>query len=308
MKYNYIKYLLAILMFSKSVEISAQYISLSDDYVQNPYLIDPSYIAKDRGGLVFISKRDYMSSLKGAPSNIDFGGNFPMMFNSAFGLKVNMNKQSIYKVTNAEASFSYTAEFADDINLHLGLAAGILDYRLNKNDIVTGSFDDKVLNDTYYNKLKFTTGAGLCFSLYNFDLHFALPRMLEYSRFKQTFYTMASYNLIAASENKISILRFQPAIAYFSLPYSPNMLDFSLVTDYRSRLILQATYRTNKAYIIGMGLSFFNFTVAYTHEFNTDNLYYIARNSHEITLRYVLDPEGLRKGWNKTIRSIMKQH
>lgn len=288
--------------------ISAQYLSLPDDYQQNPYIINPSYIAKDRSGIIFISKRDYMTSLKGSPTNVDFGGAFPLLFNAGFGFKANMNKQGIFKATNAEVSYSYMTEFTEVQSIHFGISAGIIDYRLNSNDVVTGDMSDQVLTNTYYNKTKFTTGVGMYYNLFDLGVHVSMPRLLEYSHFNQTIFAMVTYNVHAIINNKSTILGFQPAISFLHVPLSPNQLDFNLITSYKKTVLLQTSYRTNKSYIVGLSMCFADFTIGYTHEFNTDNVYYIAKNSHEIGLKYSLDPEGLKKSWNKTIRRFMQQH
>jgi hypothetical protein len=105
--------LLTLLLLTS--KISAQYISVPDYYQQNPFSVNPAYIPQGRSSIIYLAERDYMTSLQGAPTNLDFGAAFPVLFNASFGFKMNINKQSIFKITTPEISYSYQVDFKEKI-------------------------------------------------------------------------------------------------------------------------------------------------------------------------------------------------
>jgi type IX secretion system PorP/SprF family membrane protein len=293
-----------LVLTTLSLGVSAQYISIPEYNLENQYSVNPAYISSNRNGIVYLAKRDYMYSMENSPTNLDMGALFPVLLNTSCGFKINVNKQGVFQVINPELNYSYQIDFEENNSLHFGLSAGIIKYSMNTNDIVTGDLSDKVLRNDYYNNIKFTAGTGIYYNLKDLGIHLVAPRLFEHDNFRQTVFSMVTYDIHAMRVNNGDVLRFQPAIGYLYLPASPGQMYFNLLTDYKNTLFLHTGYCTNKSITAGLSFNFYNIVAGYIHRFNTGDLANISKNSHEITLSYILDSDVLTKGWDKFLRNI----
>ncbi len=283
--------ILLILLFSIFTIYSAesQHLQKSNFSPLNTYMENPAYINKDNNLALYLSGRNYWSSLDGSPTDLYFGINYPFMDNAAAGMRLAGDKQGIFNTVLSEFTYSYKQRINQEHTIYYGLSAGIETFRLNKNDIITGTLSDPVLDKKQYNETNFAAGIGFYYTYKDGFASLSFPHLLKHEKLLQTVRGSVGYKFVAYADSNSNILSFQPSIGVSSIPLSPLQFDISLITRIKEKIFVQTSYITNKSFITGFGINYKDVALGYSYEFNIGNLSHMSYGSHEIMLRYKIE-------------------
>lgn len=283
-----------ICLFIFSCQVFSQNIGISNLYTFQPYSINPAYIHPMRYVSTYFIGRNQWMSLDGSPVNTYFGINYPAFEKIALGFKIVGDKQGIFKTLSPEFTYSYTQKISDDQYINFGLAAGIISHRIDKSDLITGTINDRVLDDEYYNFIEFTAGAGIYYSYNKLKVQMVLPRLMEYEHFNQSFFGNIAYDIYARNGNPEDIIVFQPSVTFYSYPTSPYQFDINLLTRIKEQIFIQVSYITNKSLVGSFGINYKNIILGYSYEYNMGDLSHLSKGGHEIMASYAFEAKGHR--------------
>jgi type IX secretion system PorP/SprF family membrane protein len=275
--------------------LSGQQAPVSDQYILNPFTINPAY-AGGRGALNFAAfyRRQWVG-IEGAPETLTVTADAPV-FSGKLGLGLIMvnDKIGVTKETSIKSVYSYKIKTGEG-SLALGLGAGILGTNTAWSDLtVVDPGDEYYLIDSKVFVVP-DFSFGLYFNYEDFFAGLSLPRMLEYTfDFDKNKYSLkvnpGEYYYLFNTGYVINVnpkTKFFPSGLVSFSPGKETLFDLNAHFSYIDRLWLGASYRSNNS-VAGL----FQFAVnnqlkiAYSYYFDFNKLGTYSNGTHEVMLRY----------------------
>jgi type IX secretion system PorP/SprF family membrane protein len=288
-----ISYLIIMLAFP--VILSAQLTPVTNQYVLNPFTINPSYAGgREALNMAAYYRRQWLG-IEGAPQTITLAIDAPILSSKlGLGLMVVNDKIGVTKQTQFMTAYAYRINF-DEGFLSFGIGGGVLTTNTAwSNLVVIDPGDEYYLIDTKtFVVPDFSFGTYLSYKKY--FVGFSIPRLLAYRfNFNRNKYSInfepENYSFILNSGYLIDIkpnIRFLPSILISYSPGDRLLYDINAHFNMFDRFWIGASYRSTGSYT---GLFQFDvnkqFKVAYSYDFNAGELSSYGSGSHEIMLRY----------------------
>ena len=200
------------------------------------------------------------------------------------GAKINSRFRNFYKTVSAEVLLSKNIKISNKSDFNFGLNFG-----LNSNAINEDYFNNYVdLSDeeiqSYENKIRFMTGAGIGFVWNkNLKIGFSMPELFKTeSTFYPTFFANASYKFnLAKSEVYI-----EPSILLYTTSFTPVTFEGSIKAGYREYAWLKMGGRSTKTLIFGAGGGYKVVNIGYSYNKNFDEYQSINESQHNINVYF----------------------
>jgi type IX secretion system PorP/SprF family membrane protein len=275
--------------------LSAQKAPISDQYILNPFTINPAF-AGGRGAMNFAAfyRRQWVG-ITGAPETFTLTADGPF-YNGKLGLGLSLvnDKIGVTKETSIKTNYAYNIKTGEG-NLALGLGAGIITTNTAWSDlIVLDPGDEYYLIDSRVFVVP-DFSFGMYFTYKDYFAGVSIPRLLGYRfDFDKNKYSLkvdpGQYYYLF---NTGYLFEINPKTKFFPsamISFSPGekiLYDINAHFNYIDRMWAGVSYRSNNS-VAGL----FQFAVnsqlkiAYSYYFDFSKIRTYSNGSHEVMLRY----------------------
>jgi type IX secretion system PorP/SprF family membrane protein len=297
-------------------------------YVQNNYLLNPAVGGIESYTDLRLGFRSQWVGLEGAPitfyssihtslnkndrnvpnrkSRAHDAGKFKPQANKnnrfyakphhGIGAVAQLDRSGLLTTSSFNVSYSLHVPLAKDIYFSSGLSTGLVQYRLNKNELDLYTPDDPYLSGDVGNINKLDLGVG--FWLYGRDFYVGASGLqlvhnrkdLEASNnpratLQPHFYGTAGYRV--KLDRELDVI---PSVLIKMAEGGLTTVDVNAKAIYAERLWAGISYRHQDAASVMAGVHIGHYAdVSYSYDFATSDLNRVSANSHELTVGFKLN-------------------
>lgn len=249
-------------------------------YHQEVYLINPAAIGGKDKINGFLNSRRSLIEFDDAPRTLTLGLCGAINENMGLGTKVLSDHRGTIESTLWVLSYSYRITFDEPShNLTFGVSGGAARNAVNRNRVIANDMDDPTLNSDFTDDFSFEGDAGVWYQRKGLTLGFSAPHLYQFYH-HYVIFGAYQFDLISGD------LKIIPSSLLQTLPKSETQVDFNLLADYKDRVWISGTYRTNGNMVLGMGIGLENIRLGYAYEINNSDLSHISNSSHELVVSF----------------------
>ncbi|MBL7885010.1 MAG: PorP/SprF family type IX secretion system membrane protein [Bacteroidia bacterium] len=278
--------------------VFAQQLPFSSQYYTNMFSSNPAYTGVSENTRAFLSHRSQWSGIAGSPQTTYLTIDGPIEAkNIGLGLKMYSDVTDITSRTGAFANYSYKLKINDENNLFIGLAAGVLNNRIDFTKAQVRDTDDPLLFNTVQNKTVFSADFGLAYIWKEkLELGFAMPQFIgnkikykdqngdaTYYKLARTYQGTVKYTFTVNEEKGMTAY---PLIMVRGSEGSTIQYDINAVFDWRKYGWIGVTYHSNYAVAASIGVRYKNLAIGYAYDINMGKIKNYVGNSSELLLSY----------------------
>ncbi|HEX2898791.1 MAG TPA: type IX secretion system membrane protein PorP/SprF [Bacteroidia bacterium] len=269
-------------------------------YMFNGLSINPAY-AGSRGtvsGMLFY--RNQWTGFAGAPVTQSFSCHMPTAKKRAgLGLSVMNDKIGYMSQQWATASYAFIIPVGEDANLALGLRGGVMNFRVNWNEVTATDMGDPIVANNVRSVLMPNVGTGLYFSTPRLYAGLSLPHILNtplrrsdagsdaVARLYRHAYFTAGYVLGLQDD-----VQWKPSILLKYSPGAPLELDVNLMAYIAKRFWIGASWRSGDAVALMLDFQIArHLRLGYAYDYSITALRKFHNGSHELLLGFELFPK-----------------
>ncbi len=281
----------------------AQQVPLYSHYYYNQFLYNPAMAGSKVYGQVYLINRNQWFNIPGAPQTQALTIDGPLRNNNAgLGLGVYRDVAGQFNITGATAAYRYTLNLGNTgQKLSFGLALGVLNNRIDLNDINVQNKLDPVTAATYQGATGFDANMGVNYEVNNFNVGLSVPQILggelAYDAIKNTVtdqvvrYGMAREFILNAGYNwdlKGDQTWFlQPNAMARYTPNTPLQYDISAMLNYQEKYWVGGMFRSAYAVTAAAGLRLADqFVAGYAYDISVHKVSEYTKGAHEVMLGY----------------------
>ncbi|RYY23952.1 MAG: type IX secretion system membrane protein PorP/SprF [Sphingobacteriaceae bacterium] len=297
-------------------------------YIFNNYLINPAITGIENYTDIKAGYRNQWTGLNGAPVTMFFTAHTPLgnkfiqgdpmsqpangedpMSRSyvqdyqaapahhGVGFTVVSDKAGPITQSNYNITYAYHLGLSSDLNLSVGVSAGLASINLNTSQITLENALDPAIANGNTNQLKPDLGLGIwAYSATYFvgvsaqqvlpqTLYFSSNSTYNQSKTVPHYFVTAGVKLFLAED--VTLL---PSVMFKYVNPVPSTFDVNLKMAFQDKFWIGGSYRHNDAFAAMAGVnvgSFLNF--GYAYDFTTSNLNTVSNGTHEIILGIMLN-------------------
>jgi type IX secretion system PorP/SprF family membrane protein len=287
-----------ILLIFITGNMFSQQVVMFNNYFFKPMVNNPAYTAIDSVPNLMLVNHTQWTGFKGGPQYniLTFDGNL-INKNTGLGVVVFSDKKGLNNRIGGDVSYSYKLRFKNKLKIQLGLSIGVVNQSIDYSKAITESQNDPSLFSNNQNKTTFNANVGVAVLYKGLDFGFAAPQVannkINYvsNNDSRTFYSQSrhymsslGYKILLSKAKKVSITP-QALVRYMAA--TPIQYDGNLKLDLQNKMWLAATYKSNYAIGLNLGVILFKrLTISYSYDYITGNLNKNAGLSHEIMLNF----------------------
>ena len=277
-----------VLLLLSSTYAFSQQLPIFSNYVFDPYLYNPAYIAN--GGfseINFIHRRQWVD-IQNAPVTSGINAQIPLNSRLALGINAINDESILLNRISGGVTVGYKVPLSSEHHLGFGLSVGAIYNSLNLDGIET--LNDPALANAEDNNASLD---GIMYSWKNLSLGFSLPRLFitdlnQQNSFGEVeFAELRNQIVIASYKVELSpIINVQPFLQYRLTQDEQDFFEAAALVGYKDLLKVGGFYRQNS----GPGF-LFQLTasdlvsISYGHEFATNQDLSFAGATHEFQLK-----------------------
>ncbi len=321
-------YISILLLLVVSYQIKAQQRPQYTQYIFNNYILNPAITGIENYTDVKAGYRNQWQGLTDAPvtsyisihapigkqftqgsaTSFPGEGNNPM--NRSYlqtykasephhgvGLHLVSDKTGPFSRTDINLTYAYHLGLTENINLALGVAAGISRISLDRSRIILDDPSDPAINNNNQSKTQPDLGAGLWLygpryfagvsaqQLLGRPLNFSDNADSDGSQQVRHYFMTAGYKIYLSED----IAAVPSAMVKFVSPV-PLSVDLNMKLAFQDKFWLGGSYRKGDSFAALAGLNvghFFN--LSYSYDFTTSSLRSVSNGTHEIVLGLLLN-------------------
>ena len=290
-------YLLALVVFSITMDLQAQQDPHYTQYMYNMNVINPAYAGSKENLSIGMLYRKQWVEIEDAPTTATFSGHAPVGKNVGLGLSVISDKIGPVEENNIYGDFSYTLQLGGEHKLAFGLKAGLTLHQVGLFTDINHTLPDQ--NDPAFaentSNSYFNLGSGLFYYTNKYYLALSVPNMmkskhLDYNGRKfgseVSHYFVTGGYVFDVSEN----IKFKPFFMMKSAFNAPTSLDLSTNFLFNQKFEAGITYRLEDSFgaMINYAISP-NVKLGYAYDHIVSDLNVTTPSSHEIVLLFDLN-------------------
>ncbi|RYY18401.1 MAG: type IX secretion system membrane protein PorP/SprF, partial [Sphingobacteriaceae bacterium] len=229
--------------------------------------------------------RSYVQDYQAAPAH------------HGLGFSVVSDKAGPITQSNYNISYAYHLGLSSNLNLSVGVAAGLASINLNTSQITLENSLDPAIANGNTNQFKPDLGLGIwAYSAQYFvgisaqqvlpqTLYFSSNSTYNQSKTVPHYFATAGVKLFLAED--VTLL---PSVMFKYVKPVPSTFDLNLKMAFQDKFWIGGSYRRNDAFAAMAGInvgSFFN--LGYAYDFTTSNLNTVSNGTHEIILGIMLN-------------------
>jgi type IX secretion system PorP/SprF family membrane protein len=268
---------------------------VTNQYILNPLTINPAY-AGNRGALnIAAFYRRQWVGIPGAPETMTLALDAPILDSKlGLGLIITNDKIGVTKETSFSTCYAYKIGMGEG-NLSLGLGAGITITNTAWSDLSVHDPGDEyyLLNSSVFVVPDFRF--GVYYYNKNYFIGISIPKLLgnkfDFNKDKYTLkFNPGQYNYLINTGYIFSLspkLKFSSSTLVTISPGEKLLYDINAHFILCDRVWLGATYRNNNSFAGLLQFAINNqLRVAYTYDYDFNELRRYSNGSHEIMIRY----------------------
>lgn len=282
----------------------SQQAPLYNQYHLTPLVFNPSYTGFSDGvDVTLIRNQKWGNYGEGFNANSLNVSTLLRDDKSGLGISLYSDFVGITSKLNAHVLYSYKIKFGEKAFLRAGIAAGVVDNRIDfSNAIVTDPNDPIVINAVGDRKTMFDMNVGLNFNYADFRVGVSMPQVLGsklvYSDNNYSYYTLErqlvstiGYSWFMNREK--GIILNPEALVIYSFPGAPLQYSANLYFEMQKYGWIGVGYKSDYAMSFSLGVSAvknFKFGLAYDFIMNDISGFSTAPNA-ELLLKYSIPPK-----------------
>jgi len=276
-------------------DLFGQLTPVTNQYILNPLTINPAY-AGNRGALnIAAFYRRQWVGIPGAPETMTLALDAPILDSKlGLGLIITNDKIGVTKETSFSTCYAYKIGMGEG-NLSLGLGAGVTITNTAWSDLSVHDPGDEyyLLNSSVFVVPDFRF--GVYYYNQNYFIGLSIPKLLgnkfDFNKDKYILkFNPGQYNYLINTGYIFSLspkLKFSPSTLVTISPGEKLLYDINAHFILFDRVWLGATYRNNNSFAGLLQFAINNqLRVAYTYDYDFNELRRYSNGSHEIMIRY----------------------
>lgn len=276
-------------------DLFGQLTPVTNQYILNPLTINPAY-AGNRGALnIAAFYRRQWVGIPGAPETMTLALDAPILDSKlGLGLIITNDKIGVTKETSFSTCYAYKIGMGEG-NLSLGLGAGVTITNTAWSDLSVHDPGDEyyLLNSSVFVVPDFRF--GVYYYNQNYFIGLSIPKLLgnkfDFNKDKYILkFNPGQYNYLINTGYIFSLspkLKFSPSTLVTISPGEKLLYDINAHFILFDRVWLGATYRNNSSFAGLLQFAVNNqLRVAYTYDYDFNELRRYSNGSHEIMIRY----------------------
>ncbi|MDP2385150.1 MAG: PorP/SprF family type IX secretion system membrane protein [Bacteroidota bacterium] len=293
------KALYILILFSLSFGIKAQQIGMYNHYFYKPLFYNPAFAGNSQVTEAMMINRSQWSDFNGAPQlNILMLDGIIKEKKAGLGLTLLSDKRGINKRNGGNVSYSYRANFNEDMYLLLGLSAGLVNQTIDYSRAVSENYNDPTLFVTQQQKTSFDGNAGFAFVWKGLEVAASAPQLLgnkinyvDNTSGVKAYYTQLRH-YVSSVKYKITIIEDKgisvaPQALVRIVPGAPFQYDGNINFDWKDKFWIGGSYKSNYAASVNAGVCIHKqLNIGYSYEFIMGNLASYSGISHELMVSY----------------------
>ncbi len=306
------KYLLILLLIF-TVNIKAQQVPLTSQYMFNQFVFNPGAIGNSSKAELRLSSRRQWVNIDGAPVT-NYLSFHKLMNNKNMGLGAVIYSDQYGPEQKIGFKIGYSYILPLDFiksNLGIGLAFNGYHYTLDYTQLIAVDVNDPNIQQN--KESVFIPDADIGFLLYNKKYSFGVSTnqlintkiKLGDSNILSKNTTIRHYNITMDYVIPISErFDFVPASYIRFTGSSPIQADVYLRFLYLKKYWAALTYRTSNTLSFLLGLEYNNFIIGYSYDYDFNEIKTYSTGSHEIVLGYNFSRNFYTTSLSKSIRNF----
>jgi type IX secretion system PorP/SprF family membrane protein len=290
-------YLVALVVFSITMDLQAQQDPHYTQYMYNMNVINPAYAGSKENLSIGMLYRKQWVEIEDAPTTATFSGHAPVGKNVGLGLSVISDKIGPVEENNIYGDFSYTLQLGGEHKLAFGLKAGLTLHQVGLFTDINHTLPDQ--NDPAFaentSNSYFNLGSGLFYYTNKYYLALSVPNMMKSKHLdfngrkfgsEVSHYFLTGGYVFDVSEN----IKFKPFFMMKSAFNAPTSLDLSSNFLFNEKFEAGITYRLEDSFgaMINYAISP-NVKLGYAYDHIVSDLNVTTPSSHEIVLLFDLN-------------------
>jgi type IX secretion system PorP/SprF family membrane protein len=290
-------YLVALVVFSITMDLQAQQDPHYTQYMYNMNVINPAYAGSKENLSIGMLYRKQWVEIEDAPTTATFSGHAPVGKNVGLGLSVISDKIGPVEENNIYGDFSYTLQLGGEHKLAFGLKAGLTLHQVGLYSDINHTLPDQ--NDPAFaqntSNSYFNLGSGLFYYTNKYYLALSVPNMMKSKHLdfngrkfgsEVSHYFLTGGYVFDVSEN----IKFKPFFMMKSAFNAPTSLDLSTNFLFNQKFEAGITYRLEDSFgaMINYAISP-NVKLGYAYDHIVSDLNVTTPSSHEIVLLFDLN-------------------
>ena len=277
-------FLLTIVYSSLPIEMSAQQLSLSNQYVVNKFSLSPAYAgAGDNFEAFGTYRRDWMG-ISGAPETKSIYADGLVYKNMGLGGSVSSQQAGIFTNLNANLNYAYHVHLSGFHYLSLGIGIGVLENHLDLSS--KGAQDDPVALAANRTTTMLNASFGILYHNRVLDVGFSAPQLLMNKTMDtHLYYLSPQYQGHISCKIAFNKSWAIDPTAIVAMPQNaPMHYEIALPIMYQNKIWLTPAYKSSSI-AIGVGARLCaNFVFNYSYEFSSMGIAGQSSGTHEITI------------------------
>lgn len=285
-----LKYSLAGILLTASLQVFAQQTPQSNVYGYNRYSLNPAYAGESGCTEIFFTHLNQWVRMEGAPLTSNLSVNSRLGKKWGIGGSVMIDKLGMLQQVAFSGSVSYGFTIARQHEIRLGLTAGYYNFRLNPDGAIAFDNMDNIVNGGSQSASSINSEIGF---LYKFKgLEAALSSKQVIQSFSNFGYTgLDGYGL---KRHMIGFLAYQfklnekfslkPSVLYKGIP-NDSQFDINADLNYKNFIHGGLGFRTQVGLIGRVGINIKDlFFIGYAYEAPMQNVAKYSSGSHEVII------------------------
>jgi type IX secretion system PorP/SprF family membrane protein len=276
---------------------------LYSHYYYNQFLYNPAMAGSKAYGQVYLINRNQWFNIPGAPQTQALTLDGPLRNkNVGIGLGVYRDVAGQFNLTGGTAAYRYTLNLGNTgQKLSFGLALGVLNNRIDLNDLRVQNPLDPIIVNTYQGATGFDANMGVNYEVNNFNIGLSVPQILgselAYEAIKNPItnevvrYGMAREFILNTGYNwdinEDETWFLQPNAMVRYTPNAPAQFDISAMLNYQEKYWIGGMYRSSYAVTAAAGLRLAEqFVAGYAYDISVHKVSEYTKGAHEVMLGY----------------------
>lgn len=292
------KTIFIFILIAISISVYAQQLPQISQRMNDVLIYNPAYVGSTNNAEIMLHHRSQWLGFTGAPTTQLLSYNGKVKGNMGVGGYIVNDITGPSRRITFNGNYAYHLEF-ENFKLSLGIAATVMQYGLDGNDILIkdqtdasiqqgvsdrawkpdASFGVYLYAPKYFVGLSAMQLIGSKVKLYNGDFEGEVP-------LANHFYITSGYHIDFEED-----LILTPSFMFNTTIGSPSQVDFNLKLDYQDKVLGGITYRYNDAVVLMGGVKIKEqFSIIYSYDIVTSSLRKYNSGSHEIVLSFTILP------------------
>jgi type IX secretion system PorP/SprF family membrane protein len=288
-----IRLILAI-VFMLPLCASAQQFPFYSQYIYNPYVINPAFVASGRQFEVNATYRRQWANIEDGPKTLQFDIQYPFNPRVAAGINVYEDRTIMLSSTTVMFTYGYKVPLAPGHVLGFGLSGGMISNRLRTGDVSAIDAADPSLLSATNNNMSLDGQFGAYYNFKNLYLGFSLIRLFDNRIVSEDAFQQLKFSQL---ENKVAYASyrfsfgdgtwaFQPNFMYRFAQANLNFYEATGIISYKSIIDVGGGYREGFGPVLTARSRLGNLEVGFSYDFPSALPQVSTGGTYEIQLKY----------------------